>query len=451
MAVFEGLSEKLQGVLKRVRGSVRVTEADVKEMMREVRLALIEADVNYKVVRDFVARISEQAAGSQVMESLTPGQQIIKIVHEALVDLLGTTWSKPLISSNPPTIYMLAGLQGSGKTTSAGKLASFMRKQGKKPLLVACDVYRPAAVQQLIVVGNQLSIPVFSLDESRDPVHIARESIEFAKSRLYDLVILDTAGRLHVDMELMDELKRIKAAVRPTEILLVVDAMTGQDAVNAAGSFHEQLGIDGIIITKLDSDTRGGAALTVKAVTGCPVKFAGIGEKLDELEPFHPERMASRILGMGDVLSLIEKAQESLDEKKAADLERKLKTDRFTLVDYLEQMQQLKKMGPLNKILGMLPGINIKQLENAGIDEKKMARTEAIILSMTQKERLDPALLNFSRKKRVAAGSGTSVQDINILLKGYEDMRKLFKQMNQGSRRGPLAGGGRNPFGGFRF
>ncbi|HBQ63646.1 MAG TPA: signal recognition particle protein, partial [Clostridiales bacterium] len=429
----------------------RLSEKDIDEVLRQIRLALLEADVNFKVVKSFLAAVREKAITAKVLESLAPAQQMIKIVNEELIAILGGSLSQLKEANRPPSIIMLVGLQGSGKTTTAAKLAMHLKYAGQRPLLVAADIRRPAAIDQLVVLGKQLDIPVYQEGDKISPLTICKNALKKADELAATWVVIDTQGRLHIDDELMGELTQLRSEISPSEIILVVDAMTGQDAVNAAGSFHEQLGIDGIIITKLDSDTRGGAALTVKAVTGCPVKFAGIGEKLDELEPFHPERMASRILGMGDVLSLIEKAQESLDEKKAADLERKLKTDRFTLVDYLEQMQQLKKMGPLNKILGMLPGINIKQLENAGIDEKKMARTEAIILSMTQKERLDPALLNFSRKKRVAAGSGTSVQDINILLKGYEDMRKLFKQMNQGSRRGPLAGGGRNPFGGFRF
>lgn len=448
MAVFEGLSGRLQAIINKIKGAGRVSEADIKAMMREVRLALIEADVNYKVVKDFTTRVSEKASGTEVMESLTPGQQIIKIVNDELIELFGRTWSKPIISPKPPTIYMLVGLQGSGKTTTCGKLAVYMRKQGKKPILAACDVYRPAAVKQLEVIGSQLDVPVFAIQGSNDPVDIAKKSIDFAESRLHDLIILDTAGRLHVDDILMDELSRIKKVVKPTEIMLVVDSMTGQDAVNVAEAFKEKLGIDGIILTKLDSDTRGGAALTVRAVTGCPVKFAGIGEKLNELEPFHPERMASRILGMGDVLSLIEKAQETFNEKQAIELERKLRTNQFTLEDYLAQMQQIRKMGPLSNILAMLPGINMKELESAGIDENKMNRIEAIILSMTRKERQNPSILDFSRKRRVSAGSGTTVQEINSFLKSYEQMRKMMKQFsNPAGKRGIMKGRFGNPFG----
>lgn len=446
--VFEGLSEKLQNVMKKLRGQARITEKDVKEMMREVKLALLEADVNFKVVKDFINSVSERAVGAEVLESLTPGQQVVKIVHEELVKLMGTTPAKITYSPAPPTVYMMVGLQGSGKTTTSGKLANYLRKEGKKPLLVACDVYRPAAVKQLQVVGGQLNIPVFEMGTGSDPVDIAKKAVEHAKSMQFDVVIIDTAGRLHVDAELMDELKRIKQSVKPHEILLVVDAMTGQDAVNVAGAFNEQLGIDGIILTKLDGDTRGGAALSVRAVTGKPIKFAGMGEKLNDLEPFYPDRMASRILGMGDVLSLIEKAQEAFDEKKAMELEKKMRTQQFTLEDFLEQMQQIKNMGPLNQILGMLPGVNAKALKGIEVDEKQFDRMLAIIRSMTPEERNNPAILNASRRQRIARGSGTTVADVNRLLKQFEDMQKMIKAL-QSKRGGKLMkslGGFRMPF-----
>ncbi len=436
MAIFEGLSAKLQNTIGRFRGKGRVTEKDVKEMMREIKLALLEADVNYKVVKTFITNVSGRAAGQEVLESLTPGQQVIKIVHEELIDLLGKVPSKPTFSSRPPTIYMMVGLQGSGKTTTSGKLANLLRKQGKNPLLVACDVYRPAAVKQLQVVGNQLGVPVFSLEGSKDPVDIAKKSVEHAVSMMYDLVIIDTAGRLHIDEELMDELENIKNAIHPHEILLVVDSMTGQDAVNVAESFNEKLGIDGIILTKLDGDTRGGAALSVRAVTGKPVKFAAIGEKLNDIEPFYPDRMASRILGMGDVLTLIEKAQEAFDEKKALEMEKKLRTQQFTLEDFLDQMQQLKQMGPLSQVLGMLPGMNSKILSNVEVDEKKLVHLEAIIKSMTPQERRDPSIINGSRRKRIAAGSGTTVQEVNALLKQFEEMKKMMKMMSGIGKKG---------------
>ena len=447
MAIFEGLSAKLQNVISRFRGKGRVTEKDIKEMMREIRLALLEADVNYKVVKSFINSVSERAAGQEVLESLTPGQQVIKIVHEEMIELLGKVPSKPTFASRQPTIYMMVGLQGSGKTTTSGKIANLLRKQGKNPLLVACDVYRPAAVKQLQVVGGQLGIPVFAIEGSTDPVHIARKAVEHALSKLYDLVIIDTAGRLHIDEELMDELENIKNAVHPHEILLVVDSMTGQDAVNVAESFNEKLGIDGIVLTKLDGDTRGGAALSVKAVTGKPVKFAATGEKLNDIEPFYPDRMASRILGMGDVLSLIEKAQEAFDEKKAIEMEKKLRTQQFTLDDFLDQMQQLKKMGPLSQMLEMLPGMSGKKLGNLEVDEKKLARVEAVIQSMTPQERRNPDMINGSRRKRIAAGSGTSVQDVNALLRQFEEMRKMMKMMsNYGKRGGKGSGRFRLPF-----
>jgi len=446
--VFEGLSEKLQNLMKKIKGSARVTEKDVKEMMREVKLALLEADVSFKVVKDFINSITERAIGTEVLESLTPGQQVVKIVHEELIKLLGTTPAKITYSPAPPTVYMMVGLQGSGKTTTSGKLANFLRKEGKKPLLVACDVYRPAAVKQLQVVGAQLNIPVFEMGTGIDPVEIAKKAVAHAKSMQHDVVIIDTAGRLHVDEELMDELKRIRQNVKPHEILLVVDAMTGQDAVNVSGSFNEKLGIDGIILTKLDGDTRGGAALSTRAVTGKPIKFTGLGEKLNDLEPFYPDRMASRILGMGDVLSLIEKAQEAFDEKKALELEKKMRTQQFTLDDFLEQMQQMRKMGPLSQMLEMIPGLNNKALKGVDVDEKQMARTLAIIQSMTQQERSKPNILNASRRQRIAKGSGTTVTDVNRLLKMFEDMKKMMKSLQGGKGKNMLKGlgGMRRPF-----
>jgi signal recognition particle subunit SRP54 len=446
--VFEGLSEKLQNLMRKIKGQARITEKDVKEMMREVKLALLEADVNFKVVKEFINGITERAVGSEVLESLTPGQQVVKIVHEELIKLMGTTPARITFSPAPPSVYMMVGLQGSGKTTTSGKLANLLRKEGKKPLLVACDVYRPAAVKQLQVVGSQLNIPVFEMGTGNDPVDIAKKAVDHARSMQYDVVIIDTAGRLHVDAELMEELRRIKQSVKPHEILLVVDAMTGQDAVNVAGSFNEQLGIDGIILTKLDGDTRGGAALSARAVTGKPIKFAGMGEKLNDLEPFYPDRMASRILGMGDVLSLIEKAQEAFDEKKAEELEKRIRSQQFTLEDFLEQMQQLKKMGPLNQILGMLPGINAKALKGIDLDEKQMERTLAIIRSMTPQERSNPGILNASRRQRIAKGSGTSVTDVNRLLKQFEDVRKMIKafQGKKGNKMMKGLGGFRMPF-----
>ena len=436
MALFEGLSSKLQETINKMRGKGRVTDKDVKEMMREIKLALLEADVNYKVVKDFVNKISERAVGQDVLESLTPGQQVIKIVHEELVELLGKVPSKITYSSNPPSVYMLVGLQGAGKTTFAGKLGNFLRKQGKSPLLVACDVYRPAAIKQLQVVGNQLDIPVFSIEDINKPVQIASEAIKYAKSKQHDVVIIDTAGRLHINEELMDELVNIKNGVKPQEILLVVDSMTGQDAVNVADSFNQKIGIDGVILTKLDGDTRGGSALSVKSVTGKPIKFASIGEKLSELEPFYPDRMASRILGMGDVLSLIEKAQESFDEKKAIEMEKKLRLQQFTLEDFLDQMQELKKMGPLDQLLGMIPGMSPKIKNNMQVDESKFGRMEAIIKSMTIKERVDPSIINASRRKRISTGSGTTVQDVNRLLKDFDEMKKMLKSFESMGKRG---------------
>ena len=425
---FESLSEKLSATFKRLRGKGRLTEQDVTEAMREVRLALLEADVSYKVVKDFVKRVSERAKGAEVLESLTPAQMVIKIVNEELCSLMGSENKKLNISSHSPSVVMLVGLQGAGKTTNGAKLASLMKKQGKRPLLVACDVYRPAAIKQLETVGAQLEIPVFQLGQG-DPVEIAKAGIAHAKKYGNDLVFLDTAGRLHIDEQLMDELKNIKAATEPAEIMLVVDAMTGQDAVNAASAFDEALDITGVMLTKLDGDARGGAALSVTAVTGKPIKFAGVGEKLDQIEPFYPERMAGRILGMGDVLSLIEKAEQRLDEKKAAELAERLKQNKFTLSDYYDQLQQLKGMGSMEDIAGML-GMNPSQLKGAKMDEKATAHMEAIILSMTPKERDNPNILGNSRKKRIAAGSGTTVMEVNRLLKQYDMMLQLFKQMN---------------------
>lgn len=443
MSVFEGLSGKLQETMKRIRGQGRVSEKDVKDMMREIKLALLEADVNFKVVKEFIGKISERAVGQDVLESLTPGQQVVKIVHEELINLLGKEQSKVTFASKPPTIFMLVGLQGAGKTTTAGKLGSLLRKQGKSPLLVACDVYRPAAIKQLQVVGAQLNIPVFTLENNNKPVEIAKAAVAHANRMQNDLIILDTAGRLHINEELMDELLNIKKEVKPHEILLVVDSMTGQDAVNVSESFNEKLGVDGVILTKLDGDTRGGAALSVKSVTGKPIKFACIGEKLSDIEPFFPDRMASRILGMGDVLSLIEKAQDAYDEKKALELEKKMRTMQFTLEDFLDQMQQMKKMGPLQDILGMLPGVDAKALKDVDVDEKKMGRTEAIIQSMTKKERNDPSILNGSRRKRIATGSGTTVQEVNTLLKQFEEMKKMMKMMSDMGKRGKKGGFGK--------
>jgi signal recognition particle subunit SRP54 len=429
---FEGLTEKLSNAFKKLRGKGRLSEADVKEVMREIRMALLEADVNFKVVKDFVAKVTERAVGSDVLESLTSAQMIIKIVNEELTALMGGQSAKLNISSKPPTVVMLVGLNGAGKTTNGAKLAGLMKKQnGKRPLLVACDTYRPAAIAQLETVGGQLGVPVFQ-QGLEDPVSIARAGIEHAKAHGNDLVFIDTAGRLHVDDELMAELVRMKETVNPTEILLIVDAMIGQDAVNAAKVFDETLDLTGVMLTKLDGDARGGAALSIKAVTGKPIKFIGVGEKLDQIEVFHPDRMASRILGMGDVLSLIEKAQQSFDLQKAAELEQKMRKNRLTLTDYYDQLVQLKGMGSMSDIMGMLPGVNAKALEGASVDEKALGRTEAILLSMTPRERDDPSLLNSSRKKRIAAGSGTQVVDVNRLLKQFEMMQQLTRQMAGG-------------------
>ena len=429
---FEGLTEKLNATFKKLRGKGRLTENDVREAMREVRLALLEADVSYKVVKDFVATVTERAVGSDVLDSLTPAQQVIKIVNEELTNLMGGSSSKLSMANNGPTVVMMVGLQGAGKTTTTAKLAGLLRRQLKKrPLLAACDVYRPAAIEQLKVVGGQLDLPVFEQGQG-DPVKIAENAIRHARDYGSDMVFLDTAGRLHVDETLMDELKRMKAAVHPNEILLVVDAMTGQDAVNAAAAFDEALGIDGVILTKLDGDARGGAALSIRASTGKPIKFVGTGEKLDMIEPFHPDRMASRILGMGDMLSFIEKAQATYDEKQAAKLEEKLKKNRFTLQDYYEQLQQIRGMGDLSQLAGMMPGGLGKQLQGATIDDKALAHTEAIILSMTPLERENPQILGASRKRRIAAGCGLDVSDVNRLLKQFDMMQQLTKQLTKG-------------------
>ena len=426
---FESLSEKLNAAFKKLRGKGRLSPADVKDVMREVRMALLEADVSYKVVKDFVKNVTEKATGADVLEALSPAQMIVKIVNQELCELMGGQNQKLNISSKLPSVVMLVGLQGAGKTTNGAKLAGYMKKQGKRPLLAACDIYRPAAIKQLETVGAQLDVPVFQMGQT-NPVDIAKAAIEHAKKHGNDIVFLDTAGRLHIDEELMDELKNIKAAVEPAEILLVVDAMTGQDAVNAANAFDEALGITGVMLSKLDGDARGGAALSIRAATGKPIKFIGTGEKLDMIEPFHPDRMASRILGMGDMLTLIEKAEQSFDQKKALEAAERLKSNRFTLSDYLDQMAQLKNMGDLESIMGMIPGMDSKALKGAKIDEKAMARQEAIILSMTQAERSNPSILNSSRKKRIAAGSGTSVVDVNRLLKQFEAVQQLTKQFS---------------------
>lgn len=444
--VFEGLADKLQGTFKKLRGRGKLSEADINEAMREVRMALLEADVNFKVVKDFIAKIKEKALGQEVMQSLTPAQFVIKIVNDELTALMGGTQSRITVSSRPPTIIMLVGLQGAGKTTTAGKLAHLLKKQSKRPLLVAADIYRPAAIKQLQVLGGQLDIPVFTMDDCKDAVLIAQKAIEYASSYARDTVIIDTAGRLHINEDLMQELKSIKTTVKPHEILLVVDAMTGQDSVTVAESFNKDLGLDGVILTKLDGDARGGAALSIKAVTGCPIKFTGLGEKLDALEVFHPDRMASRILGMGDVLSLIEKAGSSIDLEQAKEMEKKLRKDDFNLDDFLSQLQQVRKLGPLDQILGMLPGMgDLKKLKDVEIDEKELTRTEAIIHSMTKKERRDASLINGSRRKRIAIGSGTRVQDVNKLLKQFAEAKKMMKRFQD------MQKGGKKSFGGFKL
>ena len=444
--MFESLSEKLSNAFKFFRNKGKLTEADIKAGMREIKLALLEADVNFKVVRDFVKMVSERAVGAEVMESLLPAQQIVKIVNEEMLRLMGQTQAKLTIAPKPPTVVMMVGLQGAGKTTHAGKLAGMYKKQGKKPLLVACDVYRPAAIKQLQILGEKLDIPVFTLGEKEQPVKIAKEGLKHAEKMGYDMVFIDTAGRLHIDEELMGELQDIKKAVDPTEILLTVDAMIGQDAVTVAEHFNGQLDVTGVILTKLDGDTRGGAALSVRHVTGKPIKFVGVGEKIDAIEPFYPDRMASRILGMGDVLSLIEKAEQAYDEKQAAALEKKMRDATFTLDDYLDQFAQLKKMGNIESLLGMMPGVNAGALKDAKIDEKQMARTEAIIKSMTKKEREKPDIIGASRKQRIARGSGTTVEDVNKLLKQFEQVRKMMKQFANGGLKKGLFGKGKMKF-----
>ena len=437
---FEGLTDKLQGAFKKLNSKGKLTEADVKSAMREVRMALLEADVNFTVVKDFIKKVTERAVGADILASLTPGQQVIKIVNEELTALMGGTNAKLTYSSQPPTIYMLCGLQGAGKTTMCGKLGNMIKKGDKKPLLVACDVYRPAAIKQLQVVGGQVGVEVFERGQG-NPVEIAKEAIEYARYYGRDPVIIDTAGRLHIDTNLMQELRDVRDAVKPKEILLVVDAMTGQDAVTVAKTFNDELGVDGVILTKLDGDTRGGAAISVRAVTGKPIKFSGVGEKLTDIEPFHPDRMASRILGMGDVLSLIEKAQDSFDEKQAIDLTRKMRTNAFTLEDYLEQMKQLNKMGSITDVLKMIPGVGSK-IKDVDIDEEKVMKAqkknEAIILSMTRMERRNPDILNASRKRRIAAGSGTTVQEVNLLLKQFDQAKSMMKNMMGGMKGGKM-------------
>ncbi|MBP5199237.1 MAG: signal recognition particle protein [Schwartzia sp.] len=433
--IFEGLADRLQETFKKLRGHGKLTEEDVNEAMRDVRMALLEADVNFKVVKDFVKRVRERAIGQDVLETLTPAQAVIRIVNEELTELMGGTQSRLNISAKPPTIVMMVGLQGSGKTTTAGKLAKSLKKQGKHPLLVADDIYRPAAVKQLQVLGEQMGIPVFSMEAGTDAITIARNAVEHALSHALDVVLIDTAGRLHINEELMQELRSVKAEVHPHEILLVVDAMTGQDAVNVAESFHRELGVDGVVLTKMDGDARGGAALSVKAVTGCPIKFVGMGEKLDALEPFYPDRMASRILGMGDMLSLIEKAQSVYDAEEAKKIEKKIRKNDFTLDDFLDQLQQIRKMGSFGDILGMLPGMgNVKkQLEGVDVDlnGKEIKHVEAIIRSMTPAERADITIVNGSRRKRIAQGSGTRIQDVNKVLKQFAEMRKMMKKMKK--------------------
>ena len=454
---FEGLSDRLESAFGRLKSKGSLTEGDVKEAMREVRLALLEADVNYKVAKDFTAKVTERAIGAQVMESLTPAQMVIKIVNEELTDLMGGTQTRLAYASHPPTVVMMCGLQGSGKTTHCAKIARKLKNENHRPLLVACDIYRPAAIKQLQVVGEQVGVPVFEMGQT-NPVTIAKEAIKLAKDKGYDYVFIDTAGRLHIDTELMNELKNIKNEVHPHEILLVVDAMLGQDAVTVASTFNDELGLDGLVLTKMDGDTRGGAALSARAVTGKPIKFVGMGEKLDELDYFYPDRMASRILGMGDVLSLIEKAETALDEKKAAKLEEKLRRNKFDLEDLLDQMEQVQKMGSMKDILSMLPGVN-KKIKDVDVDDRQLDRMRAIIQSMTIKERKNPDIINPSRKRRIAAGCGMQVEDVNRLLNQYRQMQKMFKQMNSGSmkrklkRMGITGGGngmgGMGGFGGF--
>ncbi|MBD7936751.1 MULTISPECIES: signal recognition particle protein [Cytobacillus] len=448
---FEGLADRLQNTIQKIRGKGKVSEADVKEMMREVRLALLEADVNFKVVKQFVKKVSERAVGQDVMKSLTPGQQVIKIVKEELTELMGGEQSKIAVSNRPPTVIMMVGLQGAGKTTTTGKLANLLRKKyNRNPMLVAADIYRPAAIKQLETLGKQINMPVFSLGDQVSPVEIAKQAIAKAKEDHHDYVLIDTAGRLHVDESLMNELKDVKDLTNPDEIFLVVDAMTGQDAVNVASSFNEQLGLTGVVLTKLDGDTRGGAALSIRSVTETPIKFIGLGEKLDAIEAFHPERMAQRILGMGDVLSLIEKAQANVDEEKAKELEKKMRTASFTLDDFLEQLGQVKTMGPLDELLKMMPGANkVKGLNNLKIDDKQIAHVEAIIQSMTQEEKSQPEIINAGRRKRIARGSGRTVPEVNRLLKQFEEMKKMMKQMSGMQQKGKKKGGLKLPFNPF--
>ncbi|KAF5076648.1 Signal recognition particle protein [anaerobic digester metagenome] len=440
---FENLSAKLQEVFKQLRGKGVLTEDDVKAAMREVKIALLEADVNFKIVKDFIKTVTERAVGVEVLQGLNPGQQVIKIVNDELITLMGSTQSRLTYSNRPPTVYMMVGLQGAGKTTSSGKLAGQLRKQGRNPLLVACDIYRPAAIKQLQVVGKNYGIPVFEMGTEVSPVEISKKALEYAAEQHHDVVLIDTAGRLHINEELMKELLDIKSTVRPQEVLLVVDAMTGQDAVTVAGSFDSQLGVDGIIMTKLDGDARGGAALSVRSVTNKPIKYIGMGEKMEDLEPFYPDRMASRILGMGDVLSLIDKVQQNIDEQEAMEMQKKMRSNDFTLEDFLSQMQQIKKMGPLKDLMGMIPGMNGLNLEKAmdGVDPaKEMVKVEAIIHSMTKEERSNPSILNGPRKKRIANGCGRSIADVNRLLKQFEEMKKMMKQMNnmQKGKKGKL-------------
>ncbi len=448
---FEGLSNRLQEITRKMRGKARITESDLKEMLREVKLALLEADVNYKIVKEFINTIQEKALGQDVLKSLTPGQQVVKIVKDELVELLGGVESKVNFTPNPPTIIMLVGLQGSGKTTTAGKLANLFRKQGKKPLLVACDVYRPAAIKQLQVVGAQLNIPVFSNEQSKDVVHIAKQAINVAISKLNDVIILDTAGRLQIDEQLMQELKNVKTAVKPHEILLVVDSMTGQEAVNVADTFNKEVGIDGIVLTKLDGDTRGGAALSVKKVTGKPIKFAATGEKLSDIEVFHPDRMAQRILGMGDILSVIEKAEETFDMEQAEKLEKQMRKREFDLDDYLAQLRQVKKMGSFSSLLKMIPGMN--QLKDVKVDDKEFERIEAMICSMTKQEKRNIKILNGSRRQRIAKGSGTSVQEVNKFIKSFEMTQKMMKQLksNKGGMKKLMKGIDENTLKNLKF
>jgi signal recognition particle subunit SRP54 len=438
---FESLTSRLQSVFQRLRGKGKLDEKEVTAALREVRLALLEADVNFRVVKDFAARVQERAIGQEVLQSLTPAQQVIKIVHQELTNLMGQTHSRIELAPKPPTVLMVVGLQGSGKTTTVVKLARYLQKQGRSPLLVAADIYRPAAIKQLTVLGEQISVPVFSMGQGTSPVDISRAAVRQAIAQGRDVVLIDTAGRLHIDEDLMQELEAIKAAVNPQEILLVVDAMTGQDAVQVAETFNARLSVAGVILTKLDGDTRGGAALSVRAVTGRPIKFIGVGEKLDALEQFHPERMASRVLGMGDMMTLIEKAESAFDAQQAREMEKKLRTNEFTLEDFLEQIKQMKKMGPLEEILGMIPGFNkMKQLKNLQVDEREMVKTEAMIKSMTVRERRDPGIIDGSRRRRIARGSGTRVQDVNRLLKQFEQTRKMIKQFvgkDKGKRRLP--------------